>query len=795
MSLPRAARILLALIAVTIVGWSFFDVGRRTVARWRQEHERPITLTMLHWGDPDEVGIVQKLVERFEEENPRIRINRINVPSGDFRPKLKTMMAAGDPPDLFYLPADIFPELASLKLIRPVDDFIAKDSDAGNKAVYDDFFPVVLNAYRYDAATGKIGSGPLYGLPKDFTTAVFYVNLDLFEKAGVKVPYDGWTWAEFEDACRKIKALRDTPEFAGRTVYGAHLQLWPDSLRNVVWTFGGEFFGKNFRDVTLDEPPAQEAMEFIRRVRLVDQTVFNATGVAKDGGQEFFTGNIGCIGPIGRWITPRYATITNFKWDMVPVPYKEKTLQASQLYYTAWTMAARSKQPEESFKLMKFLCSGEGAIQQSRLGLAIPPLKSVAYSKDFLEPPGLPKVRSQIFLDAIAYARLAQQPREQEWNQFLDEASKSSLQLGEIDTLANAKEIEEHWLSELNSPLRQREWKPMRWDLIIAIAIAFFVTLVSAIWWRARREKLGPLDRATERAGFAFILPWLIGFAALTVGPMIVSLLLSFTKWSAMSPMGDALSVGTANYKQLFTNDPQFYQSIRVTLYYVLLVVPLSQIGALAVAILMNTKVRGIAVFRTIYFVPSLIVASVVGSVLWLQIYNNDYGIMNSMLRPVLAWVGTTPPDWFGRDAKYWAVPGFVIMSVWGVGGAMILYLAGLKGIPTSLYEAAMIDGAGHARQLWNITLPMLSPLIFYNLVMGLIASSQFFVQAMVMTKGGPNDLTLFYVLNLYRQGFEFHNMGYASALAWVLFLILLALTIIVFRASKSLVYYEGLKN
>jgi multiple sugar transport system permease protein len=275
---------------------------------------------------------------------------------------------------------------------------------------------------------------------------------------------------------------------------------------------------------------------------------------------------------------------------------------------------------------------------------------------------------------------------------------------------------------------------------------------------------------------------------------MIVSLLLSFTRWSAMSPMSDALSVGTANYKQLFSNDPQFYQSLRVTLYYVLLVVPISQIGALAVAILMNTRVRGIAIFRTIYFVPSLIVASVVGSVLWLQLYNNDYGIINEMLRPILAPFGATPPDWFGKDARYWAVPGFVIMSVWGVGGAMILYLAGLKGIPVSLYEAATIDGAGQARQLWNVTLPMLSPLIFYNVVMGLIASFQFFVQAMVMTKGGPNDLTLFYVLNLYRQAFEFHNMGYASALAWVLFLILLGLTILIFRASKSLVYYEGLK-
>jgi len=180
--------------------------------------------------------------------------------------------------------------------------------------------------------------------------------------------------------------------------------------------------------------------------------------------------------------------------------------------------------------------------------------------------------------------------------------------------------------------------------------------------------------------------------------------------------------------------------------------------------------------------------------VLWRQMYNNEYGLINAVLRPLLGWFGGTPPDWLGLDARRWAIPAFVMMTVWGVGGAMILYLAGLKGIPASLYEAATIDGAGRGSQFWNVTLPMLSPLIFYNVVMGIIAGFQVFVQAMVMTDGGPNDLTLFYVLNLYRQAFLFHNMGYASALAWVLFLILLGLTILIFRGSKNLVYYEGLK-
>jgi multiple sugar transport system permease protein len=216
--------------------------------------------------------------------------------------------------------------------------------------------------------------------------------------------------------------------------------------------------------------------------------------------------------------------------------------------------------------------------------------------------------------------------------------------------------------------------------------------------------------------------------------------------------------------------------------------------AALAVAMLMNSKVRGIHIFRTLYFVPSVVSGAAL-SVMRLQIFNNKYGIFNKVLARPARLLHSSPSDWFGADAGRWAIPGFVIMGLWGVGGGMIIYLAGLKGISASLYEAATIDGAGPARRFWNVTLPMLSPLIFYNLMMEIIGSFQVFTQAYIMTGPGPDDSTLFYVLNLYRQAFEFHNMGYASALAWILFLIILALTLFVFASSKRLVYYEGLKN
>lgn len=790
----KVIRFILGVLTLGVIVWSFADVARRTIARRAESSEKPVELTVMHWGSSDEDKIDADLCAQFLKDHPQVRINRINGGVG-FESKLKTMMAAGTPPDVFYVSPPMLPQLAGLKLIRPLDDYIARERAEGRGAYFDDFYPLLFNAFKYDVATEKTGTGPVFGLPKDFTTAVFYVNVDLFEKAGVKVPYGGWTWDEFEVACRKITDLGKLPEFKDRQIYGANFALWPDTLRHVLWTFGGDYFGPGgFRDVALERPEAQEALNFIRRLRLDEKTVFNPSGIGKEGGQEFFTGNIGMHGPVGRWMVPEYKNVKSFRWDVVPTPYKKPEFASTQMYYTAWSMSTGTKHPDECFELIKFLSGPAGATMQSELGLAIPPLQSIANSPTFLSPPGLPKHHSEIFLEAAKVMRIQQNPPQPEWQRIVGDKITDSIQRGSISTMENAKEIRQTWIAELDSPLRQREWGLVNWKLSLGLTAGIIATVVAALFVKARREKLGAIDRATERAGFGFIGLWMFGFFCLTAGPMVLSLLLSFSQWGALTPVGDAKWVGAANYRQLVVADPTFYQSLRVTIYFVILAVPISQVLALAVALLMNLKVKGITVFRTIYFVPT-VVSGVALSMLWLQIFNNDYGLMNTVLKPVAAWMDKTPPDWFGKDAAHWAIPAFVIMGLWGVGGGMIIYLAGLKGIPVSLYEAATIDGAGAVRKLWNVTLPQLSPLIFYNLVMGIIGSFQVFTQAYTMTGAGPGNSTLFYVLSLYRHAFEFHNMGYASAMAWILFVICLVLTGLVFKGSKNLVYYEGLKS
>ena len=238
---------------------------------------------------------------------------------------------------------------------------------------------------------------------------------------------------------------------------------------------------------------------------------------------------------------------------------------------------------------MKFLCGKEGQIMQARLGFEVPSMKSVAYSADYLSPPGLPKVNTQLFLDAMKYARPSLMLASLEFARIVEERITKSIQMGQETPMQSARAIKAKWLAELDSPLRKTRWGPMRWKVIVSIAATFLLAVMTLLIWRARKERLGPIDRAQQRAGWIFIMPWLIGFLFLALGPIFSSLLLSFSRWSALVPLSQAESVGVGNYYQILL-DSSFYKSLRVTLYFVVLAVPIGQMAALAVAMLMNTK-------------------------------------------------------------------------------------------------------------------------------------------------------------------------------------------------------------
>lgn len=280
--------------------------------------------------------------------------------------------------------------------------------------------------------------------------------------------------------------------------------------------------------------------------------------------------------------------------------------------------------------------------------------------------------------------------------------------------------------------------------------------------------------------GLSFVSPWLIGFFIFTIGPVLYSLYLSFTDYQVLLP---PRWIGTENFKVLFRDDPLFWKSLYNTAYYVLFRVPTGIILALLLAILLNQRYRGVTIFRSIFYFPSLI-SGVVLSVIWLWILSPEFGILNM----VLSAVGIKAPLWL-TDPK-WSKLAFVIMSLWSVGPQMIIFLAGLQDIPEQLYEAAHIDGSNWWQDIRYITLPMITPSLFYNIIVLIIGAFQVFTQAFIMTNGGPLDSTLFYVLYLYNNGFRYFRMGYASAMAWILFVIIFSLTLLQFRYS-SWVHYE----
>ncbi|MEF2245842.1 MULTISPECIES: carbohydrate ABC transporter permease [unclassified Paenibacillus] len=283
-------------------------------------------------------------------------------------------------------------------------------------------------------------------------------------------------------------------------------------------------------------------------------------------------------------------------------------------------------------------------------------------------------------------------------------------------------------------------------------------------------------------AGYLFIAPWLIGFIGLTAYPMLLSLYYSFTDYTLMEPIS---WVGFENYKHIFTADSKFVTSVKVTFLYVIASVPLKLIAALLVALALNKAIRGISAYRTAIYFPSLIGGSIAVSLLWSNIFGVD-GLFNK----ILAMFGIKGMGWItSPDTAIWML---ILLTTWQFGSSMVIFLAGLKQIPKDLYEASDVDGAGKMRQFFNITLPMLSPSLYFNLIMGIINAFQMFTAAFVITQGGPMNSTYVYALYLYERAFSRYQLGYSSALAWIMLLMIVVFAAIIAGTSKYWVFYES---
>ncbi len=781
----------LAVLAAGLVIWAFARVGWRETQRFVADSDPDVVeLRLMHWsggGGQQEDEIVEASIREFESRNPGVRVVRINPgDSGQYFTKLQTMMAAGEPPDVFYMDFGRMAPFAEAGQLEPLDAWFDAEraSDAPDALPVDDFFPPAVDAFRLE--NGRMGVGPLYGIPKDFTTVGIYWNKDLFDRAGATYPTDDWTWGDFAEAARRLDALDG--------VTGAELVTWPFVLRGYLWTRGAGIVGDDgsFDTLTLGDDATRTALKDLRDWRFGDDAFLaRAEAEGIDPGSLFLSGRIGMVGPFGRWVVPSYRSIEDFAWDFAPLPRGEA--RANVIATIAWSMSSRSKHPEQAWSLLKWLTGPESQDAQARLGLAIPTLRSVAESDAFIDP-DLPPANDRAYLDAVEVARVPPWPVDpafqDRFQRTLDVALRTG---GDVD--AQVDDFDSWWRDRQASPLAPtRSFPVMPWSSI-ALGLAAVVAtagLVKWIWlWRTRPASA--MTRHEERVGWLMVAPWMIGFWLFMLGPIVLSFLLSLARWKGIDTLGTAEFVGLGNYREILANDPSFRRSLEVTVYYAVIAVPLGQIFALLAAVILNAKLRGVEAFRAAWYLPSVL-AGVGMAVLWTWVFRSEGGLMNSLLAPVLSPLGLAPPEWFQADAAWAGPPAFAIMNLWLIGGSMLIYLAGLRNIPQDVLEAADIDGARPLSRFVRVTLPMLSPVILFNGIMAIIGSFQVFTQAFVMTAGGPGDDTRFYVLYLYNQAFDWYEMGYGSALAWLLLVVVLVLTAIVLRIGGRRVHYEGMR-
>lgn len=297
-----------------------------------------------------------------------------------------------------------------------------------------------------------------------------------------------------------------------------------------------------------------------------------------------------------------------------------------------------------------------------------------------------------------------------------------------------------------------------------------------------KKEKTKSFTLIRKRVPYLFILPWIIGFLAFTIGPLLFSLIMSLFDWPIA---GEPSFIAFDNFKKMFTEDPQFYKSLVITLKFAVIFVPLNLISALVLALLLTQPVKGVKIFRTIFYLPA-VVSGVAVSIVWGWIFNSEFGVLNYLL----SLIGIEGPSWL-IDPK-WALVTIVIASAWGVGTMMLIFYTDIKSIPSEMYEAASIDGAGPIRQFISITIPTITPTILFNVITSVIAALQQLTLVLLLTGGGPLKSTYFYGLFVYNNAFKHHQLGYASANAWFMFIIILLLTLLIFKSSSAWVFYES---
>ncbi|CAN5363092.1 hypothetical protein BH11ARM1_BH11ARM1_01340 [soil metagenome] len=770
----------------------------------------PVQLRFTVWDGDESLKILKKVIAQFEKSHPNIQVKLESIADYNaYHQKMLTQYAAQVAPDVCMMDMGHFQALAVRGALLPLDPFYKKTS--GFKIT--DYYKKIV-----DAMTWK---GSSYVLPRDIAPeGLIYYNKKAFDEAGIPYPDGSWTW-DF-----KVRPELKEKDFAWvcqqltKTVNGkkqwAFASGWPEELAQ-TFAFSLHAFPANDMEhptkVTIADPDYvkayQYASDFMNKLHYMPNST-ETSGVLQQTTQQLFAGQRIAMFQNGIWEVPNMRKILVpgskefFEWDIAPFPAYANGQRGMPTGGSGYGIFSSTPHPQEAWELASYMAGPVGMTAMAKAGIAQPAIQKLALTPDVWLP-GPNSTKAELYPYHRIYTDQAVKdvfftPTAEYWPSVSDRIG-SSLDLlwtGQIDAKTALTRGQARGQERLDTMIKSEDLPPFNWALGGLVGVLIVIAMLAWVYWPERKIKYTYREKVESRAGYRFAAPWLIGTAVFSLGPMIVSLLMSFADWDAIAP---ARWRGLGNYAEAGVTDPTFWKTMSVTTIYTAVSVPLGLLMALGLALLLNQKVRGIPAFRAFYYIPSL-ASLVAASLIWRKIFNPEDGLLNTLiygasgnhswLGSILSNIAHTPDkrvDWLGSEQ--FALPGLIIMSVWGAGGGMIIMLAGLQGIPQYYYEAATLDGAGIWQRFKQITLPLLTPALFFSLITGFIGSFQVFTQAYIITAGGPNDSTRFYVFSLFSAVFQQLRMGYGSALAWILFAIILVITLIQLKGSKW-VYYEA---
>ncbi|MSR62826.1 MAG: extracellular solute-binding protein [Planctomycetes bacterium] len=755
--MPAAMTLALLLSVLVGMGASGASNGRELVVMAEEGH-------LTAWLE------IEALSRAFEHEHPGLSVRCLPLGgAAGSQDKPKFLIAGGVPLDLLRIDVTELAAYAGEGALVDLAPYFAADPSWDERA----YFPAVLGALHGPR-------GELWGLPSTFTPYVMYVNLDRLSELGLARPASDWTWHDFRALARRATTDDDGD---GRTDrYGVSLTQWLQAVCPWIWQAGGELIDSKGERARMGEPEFVESMRFLHALLHEDKVASFDASFANQLTQGLFQGGKALFyGPVGYWETYRFRSIERFRWDVVQLPRGKRA--ATSVAMTVYVVPRTAREPELAYEFLRRLAGPEYQRMLARIGNGVPGLIAAAESADFLKPEVAPE-SEQVFLDVLREARL--QPPVANWRKIesLVQAELEGILLQpDCDVPAAcarmAAKTDEYLARERERGGRARL---PRGALELAVGGALLGLL--ALFLVKRGARPAARERRRERAALALLVPWASGFVLFLLGPALVALVLALCEWSPLRPLDDVRWAGLDNLARL-GGDATFASSLGATALYAALCVPLGLALAFGLALLLRRESRATSLVRTACYLPA-IVAPVIVAALWRLALDAEHGPVNECLRAL----GLGAPAWL-RDPA-WVVPSFVLVSLWSVGAQMLVFVAALQALDPALEEAARVDGAGPLARHWHVVLPQLGPVLLFNLLTGLVAAAQIFAQPYVMTQGGPGDASRFLVLYVYESAFQHFDVGYACALAWVLFAALAAACGLLFVGTRRFVHYRG---